>query len=533
MKIYENIAIRTSLLLLCSFCSVARAQHEGWHLKDREEDGFWGISLDKAYQFLKNKGRKPHPVVVGVLDSGIDTAHVDLKPFLWTNRSELVGNGVDDDRNGYVDDVHGWSFLGNASTGKNVIEDSFEYDRLYWRYKGRFASLVPSQIRNNEQFLYETWLRAQGEFLLRKKEHQQSLLTLQKTIEDAEHADALLQKVAGKKSYNRKDLGNYQSEDIRVQQFMALLTIRSMDTTQRNDTNLDEIDYLKKQLKNRDKDYKAPINYRSHVGDRENDIKDRYYGSNNIYVNDRSAYHGTHVAGIICAFGNPETRVMPVRVVPRGDEHDKDVALGICYAVDNGAKVINMSFGKDYSPQKKWVDQAVRYAQKKGVLLVHSAGNDGKDLDRFSSYPTPKLLDGKRAENWITVGASGDEKLGGMIPSFTNYGRKEVDLFAPGVSIYSTVPGNGNSYKFEMGTSMAAPVVTGIVALLYSYYPQLNFKQIKRIIEKSVIIPNEIVKVPKSKHTMPFCDLSKTGGIVNAYLAVKMAEAMCSKTTRL
>ena len=217
---------------------------------------------------------------------------------------------------------------------------------------------------------------------------------------------------------------------------------------------------------------------------------------------------------------------MMVRAVPDGDEHDKDIATAIFYAVNNGAQIISMSFGKDFSPEKKWVDSAVRYAESKGVLLVHAAGNDAKNVDSTDNFPSPIYLDnGQKATNWITVGASGDPTNGGLTASFSNYGKQQVDVFAPGVQIYSTVPG-GNNYGNASGTSMACPVVAGTAAFLLEYFPKLSAQQLKYIIEKSAVQLNEEVSVPGTKEKTKMSELSVTGGLLNAYEAIKLASTL-------
>jgi len=245
--------------------------------------------------------------------------------------------------------------------------------------------------------------------------------------------------------------------------------------------------------------------------------------------------HGTHVSGIIAAARKngkgmdgvaDNVKIMSLRAVPDGDEHDKDIALAIRYAADNGARVINMSFGKSFSPEKKWVDDAVKYAESKGVLLVHAAGNDAKNLDTTFNYPSPVFLeDGKRASNWITVGASGDPKAGGLTANFSNYGKKEVDVFAPGVKIYSTVPG-GNTYQNLQGTSMASPVVAGLAAFILEYYPNLSPSQVKMVIEKSSQKPADKVSNPGNDEMVPLSELSRTGGVINAFEAIKLASTI-------
>jgi subtilisin family serine protease len=239
--------------------------------------------------------------------------------------------------------------------------------------------------------------------------------------------------------------------------------------------------------------------------------------------------HGTHVAGIIGAVRNndvgvdgiaPSVKVMMVRAVPDGDERDKDIANAIRYAVDNGAQVINMSFGKAFSPQKAAVDSAVRYADAHGVLMVHAAGNDAENSDVKASFPSPNYLGGGRAQNWIEVGASSWKSGESLVAPFSNYGHTLVDVFAPGVDILSTVPGG---YERDSGTSMAAPVVTGLAALLLDYFPTLTGADVKRIILASAVRHTDQSVQKPGGGSVRFGELSATGGIVNAYAAIKMA----------
>jgi subtilisin family serine protease len=290
---------------------------------------------------------------------------------------------------------------------------------------------------------------------------------------------------------------------------------------------------------------KAPVNYRHNVvKDNYEDFNDKFYGNSNVQVSKSAAMHGTHVSGIIAAERNngvgidgiaDNVKIMMLRAVPDGDEHDKDIALAIRYAVDNGAKVINMSFGKGVSPEKKWVDDAVKYAESKGVLLVHAAGNSRLNIDTSWNFPNHVFEeDGKRAGNWITVGASGpnaDMTTGGLTAGFSNYGKKEVDVFAPGVKIYSTTPG-GNTYQSLQGTSFASPVVAGVAALILEYYPALSVQQVKYVIEKTAQKPSLKVKEPGTGEEVELSDISKTGGIVNAYEAIKLASTLKGERTK-
>lgn len=503
---------------------------KGWHLKDLSKDGYQGISLDKAYEFVKNKQSKT--VIVAVIDSGIDTTHEDLKPVLWRNPKEIPGNGIDDDKNGYVDDVYGWNFIGGKD-GRNVKEDSYEVTRVYHKYKSQFQNISdPSTLSTEDQANYKMWKKAEKQIIggSNKNENVVQLLILKRTYDAAVKSDSLLRRAIGKEVYTGSELEAYSpttSEAKKAKgQFLFFFTANnSMDMT--NEAFLDEFkQYLSGEERKAEAADKAPKAYRAEiVKDNYSDFNDRFYGNNDVMAN--TPFHGTHVAGIIAAARNngkgidgiaDNVKIMAIRAVPDGDEHDKDIALAIRYAVDNGAKIINMSFGKGFSPEKHWVDDAVRYAASKGVLLIHAAGNDASNVDTVENFPGPVFIsDKKRALNWITVGASGDVKAGGVVASFSNFGRNEVDVFAPGVKIYSTTPGR-SSYGMAQGTSMASPVVAGVAALILSYYPEFTPQQVKHIIETSAVKPTG-----KVNNSSLLSDISRTGGIVNAYEAMKLA----------
>jgi subtilisin family serine protease len=502
----------------------------GWHLLSKQTSGYYGIGLDQAYDFLK--GKKSTPVIVAVIDSGVDTTHEDLKPILWHNPGEIPGNGIDDDKNGYVDDVYGWNFLGSRD-GKNVKEDSYEAARVYHASKDKFENVTdPSTLSKEDQENYATWARAKQDVV---GEVDLSLLEKYQQIEkDMIAGDSIIQLDLKKKEYNCKDLEGYNPGSITAQKLKQTMTYICSLNKNTDITNAQILEDLQGEIRKMESAEKAPPDYRGDiVKDNYNDFNDRFYGNSDVMAN--TPFHGTHVSGIIAAARNnglgidgiaDNVKIMMVRAVPDGDEHDKDIALAIRYAADNGAKVINMSFGKGFSPQKEWVDDAVRYAQSKGVLLVHAAGNDAANIDTAWNFPTPVYkTDDKRASNWITVGASGDPQLGGLAASFSNYGKKEVDVFAPGVKIYSTIPG-GNTYGEAQGTSMASPVVAGVAALILEYYPNLSAEQVKYVIEKSSVKPDMKVKVPGGDTEVDMSELSTTGGLLNAYEAVKLASTL-------
>jgi len=537
----------TYLLLICigiSLVTFAQAQssmepyRKGWHLEDFTEKGNYGISVEKAYAELLS-GKKPKKkIVVAVIDSGIDTAHEDLKPVLWNNKKEIPGNQIDDDKNGYVDDVHGWNFIGGKD-GKNVGKDSYEAARVYYKYKKLFGDSVvnETQLTTEKKEAYRLYQRAKFQLESQAKEAAMYVLVLKDIVERLPAADSILQVAMGKKTFTGDDLQQFTTSDPAATKARSNLLGLFQQTRQMESTNTalvsELVQFYSGEKSKVEALEKEPFPYRaSIVQDNYTDPKDRFYGNNDIMGTDAS--HGTHVSGIIGAVRNnnlgingiaDHVEIMTVRAVPDGDEHDKDIANAIRYAVDNGAWIINMSFGKSFSPEKAWVDEAVRYAESKGVLLVHAAGNDAKNIDTEEQYPSINENNdtSKTFTNWINVAANGatDEELAAP---FTNYGRREVSLFAPGVRIYSTVPG-GNTYAKKDGTSMASPVVAGVAALMLSYYPELTGQQVKQILEASVqkLPGKKLVRPGAEDEKVGMDELCSTSGIINAYEALKRA----------
>ncbi len=510
---------------------------KGWHLLDKKETGFYGISLDKAYEFVKSNNLKSTPVIVAVIDSGVDTLHEDLKSVLWKNPGEIPGNGIDDDNNGYIDDVNGWNFLGGRD-GRNVEKDSYEAARIYHKLKSKWEErdIASGTLSVDEKNEYKMWLKAKFDIV--GEINPLEVIQVKRMYKDLLMGDSVIRKELGKEEYNCNDLGGYTATTDKAKKVKAILINICRGNDNDEISNVMILDELEGDINKFEAVDKAPKEFRNEiVKDNYYDLNDKFYGNNNVMVNNPAALHGTHVSGIIGAKRNngvgidgiaDNVRIMTIRAVPDGDEHDKDIALGIRYAADNGARIINMSFGKGFSPEKKWVDDAVKYAAGKGVLLVHAAGNSHFNLDTTSNFPNPVFEEGGRADNWITVGASGDPKAGGYTANFSNYGKKEVDVFAPGVKIYSTVPG-GNTYQMLQGTSMASPVVAGLAAFILEYFPHLTPQQLKSVIEKSTINPGEKVKDPGTGEEVEMSDLSVSGGIINAYDAIKLAHTMKSQ----
>ena len=536
---------RTSLLAICGLLTSSLfAQKDdvpkGWHLMDKASSGYYGLSVDKAYALVKSKKLKSKTVIVAVIDSGVDTTHEDLRSILWRNPKEIPGNGIDDDKNGYVDDIYGWNFLGGRD-GRSVEQDSYEAARVYHQFKSKYSGkeIDISSLSKDELFEYQMWKRSEKEIAGDSKDSGLELIFLKRAYTSCLKSDSILRKAMQKEKFTGKELGDYNPSEAEIKKAKNSLFSLMSGNDALETTNAEFLegfgDYVNGEEKKAEAGNTPPQNYREDiVKDNYSDFNDKFYGNNDVMASNKGALHGTHVSGIIAAARNngkgmdgiaDNVRIMMLRAVPDGDEHDKDIALAIRYAADNGAQVINMSFGKSFSPEKKWVDEAVKYAETKGVLLVHAAGNDAKNIDTTFNYPCIEALDGKRPGNWITVGASGDPKAGGLTANFSNYGKRDVDVFAPGVKIYSTVPG-GNTYQNLQGTSMASPVVAGLAAFILEYYPNLSAAQVKMVIEKSSVKLTEKVKNPETDQLVPLSDISKSGGLVNAYEAIKLASTI-------
>ncbi|MEO6328234.1 MAG: S8 family serine peptidase [Ginsengibacter sp.] len=510
---------------------------KNWHLLDKAESGYYGISLDKAYKFIS--GKKSKTVIVAVIDSGIDTLHEDLQPVLWHNPKEIPGNGKDDDNNGYADDLYGWNFIGGKD-GRNVKEDSYEVARVYYKLKQKYGDAVPDTSSVSPEQKEEIKMYQKAKEKIEGNETGGGLdLEFMKKINAALHnSDSILKIAMQTDVYAAKDLdtlNNAQSAVLKAKSAFYGMMKANNSLDQTNKTFLDDFDeYLSSEAKKSEQKSNPPKDYRGEIiKDDESDINDRFYGNNDVMTG--TPTHGTFCAGLIGASRNngkgiqgiaDNVKIMMIRAVPDGDEHDKDIANAIRYAVDNGAQIISMSFGKDFSPEKNWVDDAVKYAESHNVLLVHAAGNDKENIDSTDNFPNPVYADGAgRAANFITVGASGDPANGGITASFSNYGKKEVDLFAPGVQVYSTMPG-GNNYGKLSGTSFSCPIVAGVAALVLEYYPDLSAAQLKYVIEKSASPVSEKIDVPGSDEKVNLSDISKSGGIVNAYEAIKLASTI-------
>ncbi len=524
------------LLLPASLRAQSKIDATDWPYLDPTLDSVAGISLNKAYSLLL--GRQSVPVTVGVLDSGVDLNHPDLRDVLWTNPNEQPGNGVDDDHNGYVDDLHGWNFMG-APDGTTYEYDQPEITQTYLLLRGTYDNANRATLSPAQQRQYDTYQQAKKLFLPRYKAALPQLLAFSDTArfwQTANQLSTLLPDLATSQAAIRSaDVGT-DSVAVAVRQALSRAYQPQYGPFSR---------YLQIVRQHFDRfmliaggegliAYNPAYNARRSVGDNPADLSERYYGNPAIAIGNSAelGLHGSHVAGIIGASrGNgigidgvaDNVRIMSVAVVPaNGDERDKDIANGIRYAVDNGAKVLNMSFGKRLSPFKEQVDAAIRYALDHDVIIVHAAGNNGEDLDKTTNFPSAVDEQGRRAPNVLTVGNSTRYLNNRLAAASSNYSMRQVDLFAPGTDINSTVP--HNRYAVFSGTSMAAPHVAGVAALLRAYFPQLTAVQVCDILRESAYRPSLVVNRPgRSGDLTPFSNLSQTGGLLNAAAAVQRA----------
>jgi subtilisin family serine protease len=490
-------------------------ESESWGHADLISDTIPGISLNKAYdEIIKNK--KGKTVIVAVLDSGIDLDHEDLDDVLWTNKGERPGNGIDDDKNGYIDDIHGYNFLGEA------YNEQLEYTRIIKLKLGDAAIQEKAKTKLQEEISTNT----------------QNKLRYEQILSTVKASDAAVKEHLGKDTYSKEDVMAIQTEDQALLQHVAVLKQMYAidDTIPGVLKHLNEgVTYFTERLNYH---FNLDFDGRKIVGDDPYDLMDLGYGNGNPKNRVKDESHGTHVAGIIAAERDNglgingvanNVQIMSIRAVPNGDEYDKDIALGIRYAVDNGAQIINASFGKSFSLDSDWVFDAIKYAAANDVLIVHAAGNDGLDLDNPENpnYPNDQIdtNSSEIADNVITIGALNGKYGSEMVASFSNYGKMNVDIFAPGEKIYSTMP--ENEYEFQNGTSMAAPMVSGIAALIRSYYPKLSASDVKRILMESGLSSNtSVILSGDSEKSKPFNDVTKSGKMVNAYNALIMASNM-------
>ena len=488
---------------------ITDSQSKNWHNLDLEKDSIPGMSVERAYQELLSD-LEAKKVVVAVIDAGIDINHEDLKDYIWVNENEIPDNQIDDDKNGYVDDINGWNFLGKS------YNETLEMSRLI-RDEKTDNPYYADALKTIEDKLSEA---------------KQDLKFYQPILENYKIATYIIKKHLNVESFEINEIQDLDPEDEFVQRAKAFLTY-----SESVDLDLKRLEGLVRQFSDHiNYHYNINFNGREIVGDDVYNLDDNIYGDSKVIHSKESESHGTHVSGIIGANRNNNLgmkgvnnniELMAIRAVPNGDEYDKDISLAIRYAVDNGAKVINMSFGKSFSTNPEWVYDAIKYAEKKSVLIVHAAGNDDKDLDDSNNKNFPNDHDYKSefVKNYISVGASTLNFNEDLVAYFSNYGRKNVDIYAPGYEVYSSTP--NNKYDFKSGTSMAAPSVTGVASLVLSYFPKISANRLKEIILESGLEVN--FHVNHDEKNILFEDLSRSGKIVNAYNALLLASGKRNK----
>ncbi|WP_081415656.1 S8 family peptidase [Aquimarina latercula] len=513
---------------------LTETQLKNWNASDLIKDTIPGMSVNRAYnELIKNKVGQT--VIVGVIDSGVDIEHEDLDDVIWTNPKEIKNNGKDDDQNGYIDDIHGWNFLGDSEN------ENLEYTRIVKKLKPKYEGKNLASVASSDKEEYQMYIEAKADL---EKEYQQALGSknqYEQILQQVKPSHKKISEVIGKENYSQQELLAVKADTPEMQQYIALLShmfgfLEEGETIPDFIENLSGgVDHFTEQL-----NYHINVEFdgRTKVGDNVDDITDTNYGNNNVMgpnPDKEGIKHGTHVSGIIASERNngkgvngiaKNVEIMAIRAVPNGDEYDKDIALAIRYAVDNGAKVINTSFGKYYSTHPEWVRDAIKYAGENDVLIVNAAGNEGLDLDQKLVYPNDQIDNSSEiSNNFITIGALNYKYGSNLVANFSNYGKNNVDAFAPGVKIWATTP--SNTYEYLQGTSMAAPAVSGVAALIRSYYPKLKASQVKQILMDSglsttatVIIGGDETKSNK------FTELSKSGKMVNLYNALILAEKL-------
>ena len=546
-KFMPKVILILSILTTSLLINLVHAQQgvpENWFNLDPASDGVNGVSTEKMYNGpLKDKPGSE--VIVAVIDGGVDPNHEDLVEVMWNNPGEIPDNNIDDDGNGYVDDIHGWNFIGGPD-GKNVGYDTYELTRVYQTLHTKYSNAKRDKLSPKDQEEYDRYLQYKEDVVSQRTSAEENVKEYAQLVNYLTFIFESSSKALGDTPITQEAIDSLDGTEFAlVKSFLAeiLPQIGGFEGTVDDLQEMVIGDYegaLKDAKKKAEYAYNADFNSREIVKDNYDDWRESTYG--NADVKGPDGFHGTFVAGVIAADRTNDigikgvadnVKIMAVRAVPDGDERDKDVANAIRYAVDNGAKVINMSFGKGFSPREKAVEKAIRYADRKDVLMVHAAGNSSQDNDTEPNYPNDTydvakcLFCGKQARSWIAVGALAYQPGEDMVASFSNYGQKDVDVFAPGHQIHSTDV--GSTYRTASGTSFAAPVIAGIAAVIRSHFPDLKAHEVKDIITQSSVVLNQKVHKPGSGELTDFTTLSTSGGVANAAAAIRLASQYYAK----
>ena len=517
-----------------------------WQYQDFIKDSINGISLKKWYDDSFNT--TTNEVTIAVLDMQVDIQHKDLKDLIWINKNEIPNNGIDDDKNGYIDDINGWNFVGKPNGGY-FIYGNFEYVRIIQKWDSIFKNKDVIDIPINlskEYYNYKTAQNFHNYYVNYYNNWKESLefdISIFPIVKDSlksyfPNEDYTLKDLDSLyKKHKTNDKSYWQRRKDNDMDFGALLSYKII--IEQNEKTMDNLVYNKNQ---KDSILNQNLNIdfidRKYIKDNPK-VLEKGYGNPLINSFNKLQVHGTKVASLLSNSINKnakntklstQIKIMPLSISISGDEHDKDIAMAIYYAVDNGAKIINMSFGKEFSLEQEWVTNAIIYAEKKDVLIIHSSGNESKDIDKNFYYPTDiKYGDTNEfSSNFINVGSISKRTDSTLVSTFSNYGKNNVDIFAPGENIYVAIP--DNQYTYDSGTSLAAPIASGTAALIWLYYPNLTVQEVKKIIlESGITIDKKVVKPGTKNEMVPFSELCKSGKILNTYNAMKMAEEISSK----
>ncbi|WP_053002641.1 S8 family serine peptidase [Kordia jejudonensis] len=526
----------TKSLLISKKQKLSASEWQNWQHSDPSKDTISGISTFLAHDFLKDK--KSKPITIAIIDSRFDITHKDLEDILWINADEIPNNNIDDDNNGYIDDIHGWNFLGN-SNGKQVYRTNGEYTRLIREYKPIFDNYkerkIPKRLRNK----FDRYKSALEEYDNEIKIVDENIRYLDSLDELRIKIETKLTSILPKTKLSVKlidSLSKINEKSIEELKILRTLIAKEDWAKSRRDYEKLKLSFLL----NLDSDG------RDIIGDKSDNINDTFYGNNKIYIDSSGNRHSHAIKtiGVIFAKKNSEigvtgiirneAKAMILPVAPYGDTHDKDIALAIRYAVDNGADIINMSLGKEFSLYEDWVIDAIKYASINDVLIIKSAGNRRFDLDKVLNYPNDAKNHSKEyVDNFLKVGATTNKIDSTLVHNNSSYGKKEVDIFAPGKFVFTTL--NDQKYGYRSGTSLSSALVSGIAGLIRSYYPNLTASEVKQIIMESGVSYDIMVNKPSTsdkKELVPFSSLSKSGKIVNAYNALLMAEEVSKKKNR-
>ena len=510
---------------------LTEAELKAWSSKDLQNDTIPGMGVDRTYQEII-KDKVGTTVIVAVIDSGIDIEHEDLKNVMWVNPKEIAGNNIDDDKNGYVDDIHGWNFLGD------IVKENMEYVRIVRKLKPKYDGKTQASVSAVDSAEFALYQKANQEFSKEIEQTTASASRYASMLGRLKPAHAAISEKLGKEDYSKDDLSGIEDPEGEQIDQIAMLTQMlnfSDDIPSFIERIQGGVSYFEGRLNSH---FDTTTDFRSAIGDDPYDNTDPYYGNNDVDGPDpkkKDAKHGTHVAGIIAAQRDngvgmngvaQNVQIMAVRAVPDGDEYDKDIANAIRYAVDNGAKVINTSFGKYYSTHPQWVWDALAYASENDVLIVNAAGNEGTDLDTIQVYPNDQVGVGAEiSDTFLTVGALNYKYGSDLLATFSNYGKVNVDVFSPGVKIWATTP--LDTYEYLQGTSMASPNVAGVAAMIRSYYPKLSAKQVKQILmDSGLSVKMDVVLGGDPENKDSFENISTSGKMVNMYNAFIMASKM-------